>query len=132
MSPVNFQYANSSVNGRYGFSQFGSNISNNTLVTYSGSGTITTNGAGSITTGSMTQRTSSGLTCSYSVTGTYSVSANGSGTATLNGTLTGNTNSQGCTNSSATFAIFVTQQGSSLVWSQTDNSGWAAGQALKQ
>jgi len=128
ISPQGFSYSAASVSGRYAFSWTGGIPSGQFIDVVSATGTLQMDGKGTITSGTLQEFSSAGTSCGSSITGQYTVSTSGQGSAVVSiSPIT-----PGCPTGSASFEIEVTQQGSSLVFAETDNSGWIAGTAIRQ
>jgi hypothetical protein len=128
ISPQGFSYSAASVRGRYAFSWTGGIPSGQFIDVVSATGTLQMDGNGTITSGTLQEFSSAGTSCGSSITGQYTVSTSGQGSAVVSITPI----TPGCPTGSASFEIEVTQQGSSLVFAETDNSGWIAGTAIRQ
>ncbi len=99
-------------------------------------GTFTADGAGNITSGTMTEYGTNAAinqTCSVSFSGTYNIESNANGSATINATFTPNGTSSQCLPSGTyKFNMQAAQQGSILLFGESDGIGLQSGTAAKQ
>lgn len=129
ISPQSVSYSAASVSGKYAFSYSGGIPSGQLVYLVSATGTFQANGTGTITGGSVVEAISSGLVCQGTISGTYSVASSGQGSASVSTA----SNSPGCGGlGTSSFTLQVTQQGSSLVFAEADNSGWISGTAIRE
>jgi len=124
LAPQSFTYSNSSMQGKYAFSEFGVYTSGGSSFPFSGIGTVTADGSRNVTSGTITEYYTDGTHCTSNVTGSYSVSNSGAGSITLS--------SPGCSSSSVTYSVNMTQQGASAVFTESDGVNWVSGTAIRQ